>query len=95
MKDLYYFAAWTDSGCLCGCDHKHNTVASAVACKAPYAGSYVVAVERGQLRELNVEEEIEYQRTQYGIEPAVVECRVRDVLIRVSMFIRIQTEPRS
>ena len=95
MKDLFYFSAWTDSNCLCGCEHQHNTVASAVACNAPHAGGYVVAVERGQLRELNEQEETEFQRTKYGVEPVVLESKVRDVLVRVSMFIRIQTEPRS
>jgi hypothetical protein len=95
MKDLYYFAAWTDCGCLCGCNHQHNTVASAVACSAPGAAGYVVAVERGQLRSLTEEEEIEFQRTNYGWEPVVVESTVRNVLVRVTMFIRIQTESQA
>ena len=29
IPNLYYFAAWTDSGCLLGCDHHHRTVISA------------------------------------------------------------------
>lgn len=65
MPSLYYFAAWTDSHCLAGCDHQHETVISAVACCAP-AGAYVVAVENGALRELNEKEEAEFQYAMYG-----------------------------
>jgi hypothetical protein len=64
MTSLYYFAAYTDSGCLCGCDHEHATVISAVACISA-AGGYVVAVEGGQLRELNNSEEREFQFAKY------------------------------
>jgi hypothetical protein len=66
---LYYFAAWTDSGCLCGCDHFHMSVASAVACTRSVcagAGAYVVAVENGQYRELSDKEEKEFQFHMYG-----------------------------
>jgi len=64
---LYYFAAWTDSGCLCGCDHFHLTLASAVACSAiGYAGAYVIAVEKGEYRELSPKEETEFQELMYG-----------------------------
>ena len=64
---LYYFAAWTDSGCLCGCDHYHMSVASAVACTASTcAGAYVVAVEKGEYRELNGKEEKDFQFYMYG-----------------------------
>jgi hypothetical protein len=64
---LYYFAAWTDSGCLCGCDHFHLTVASAVACTSSgYCGAYVVAVEKGECRALNDREEAEFQFRMYG-----------------------------
>ena len=65
----YYFAAWTDSGCLLGCDHQHATVISAVACIAT-AGGYVIAVEKGVLRELNYKEEMEFQLAKYGDEKA-------------------------
>jgi hypothetical protein len=65
MKTVYYFAAWTDSGCLLGCDHKHQTVTSAVAC-INVTGGYVVAVET-QLRELTEAEEAEFQLAKYGI----------------------------
>jgi len=64
---LFYFAAWTDSGCLCGCDHHHLTLASAIACSAAgYCGAYVIAVELGQYRQLNDKEEAEFQRLMYG-----------------------------
>jgi hypothetical protein len=64
---LYYFAAWTDSGCLCGCDHFHLTLASAVACTVSgYAGAYVIAVEKGEYRQLTAKEETEFQDLMYG-----------------------------
>jgi hypothetical protein len=64
---FYYFCAWTDSGCLCGCDHFYRTVASAVACTlSAYAGSYVIAVEKGEYRQLNAKEEVEFQGLMYG-----------------------------
>jgi len=64
---LYYFAAWTDSGCLWGCDHFHLTVASAVACTASaFVGAYVVAVDRGEYRALHSKEEAEFQELMYG-----------------------------
>jgi hypothetical protein len=56
VPHLYYFAAWTDSGCLLGCQHKHQTVISAANCIAE-AGGYVVAVEKGRLRALSEPEE--------------------------------------
>jgi len=63
----YYFCAWSDSGCLCGCKHFHMTVASAVACSsATCAGAYVIAVEKGQYRALNNKEEAEFQELMYG-----------------------------
>jgi hypothetical protein len=64
MASLYYFAAYTDSGCLIGCDHEHATVVSAVACIFA-AGGYVVAVEDGQLRELNIREDEESKLATY------------------------------
>jgi hypothetical protein len=64
---LYYFAAWTDSGCLCGCDHYHMSIASAVACTSATAcGAYVVAVEKGEYRALNDKEEKQFQLHMYG-----------------------------
>ena len=65
MRSLYYFAAWTDSGCFMGCEHEHATVISAVACIAS-AGGYVIAVENSELRELNEKEEMEFQFAMYG-----------------------------
>jgi hypothetical protein len=67
MSSLYYFAAWTDSECLLGCDHQHSTVISAVACIAT-AGGYVVAVQDGEVRELSPKEETEFQFAMYGTE---------------------------
>jgi hypothetical protein len=64
---LSYFAAWTDSGCLLGCSHKHQTIASAVPCIAS-AGGYVIAVEDGELRELTAREEAEFQYAIYGVQ---------------------------
>lgn len=63
---LYYFGAWTDSECLCGCLHFHLTVASAVACvSSAHCGSYVIAVEKGEYRELNTTEGAEFQKLMY------------------------------
>ena len=58
---MYYFAAWTESGCLLGCDHEHHTS----ACMSK-PGSYVVAIENGRLRALNDAEEAEFQRAVHG-----------------------------
>jgi hypothetical protein len=75
MSSLHYFAAWTDSECLLGCDHEHATVISAVACIAT-AGGYVVAVEKGELRQLNYKEEAEFQFAMYGNESTESALRV-------------------
>jgi hypothetical protein len=61
MNSLYYFAAWTDSGCLLGCPHRHDTVTEATACIS-CAGAYVIAVENEVLRRMNDVEEAEFQR---------------------------------
>jgi len=60
MNSIYYFAAWTDSGFLLGCDHEHQTVTEAVACIS-CADGYVIAVENNGLRALTDEEEAECQ----------------------------------
>ena len=60
MNSIYYFAAWTDSGFLLGCDHEHQTATEPVACIS-YAGGYVIAVENNVLRALTDEEEAECQ----------------------------------
>ena len=57
---ICYLAAWTDSGCLRGCDHEHQTVPEAVACIS-CAGGYVIAVENKVFRALNDAEEAEFQ----------------------------------
>jgi hypothetical protein len=75
MTSLYYFAAWTDSGFLLGCCHKHATVISAAACIA-YAGGYVIAVEKNQMRQLNANEEKEFQFAQRGGRRPVHEFRL-------------------
>jgi hypothetical protein len=67
MKKIHYFAAWTDSDCLVGCDHEHQTVISAVPCIRS-CGGYVVAVENGHLRQLTDQEELEFQHAMYGSE---------------------------
>ena len=69
---LHYFAAWTDSGCLLGCDHLHGTVISAANCISE-AGGYVVAVQSGQLRALNDEEDRVFLAAMYG--PSLVSER--------------------
>jgi len=56
---LFYFAAWTDSGCLLGCFHEHKTVTSAVACIS-CAGGYVIGVENGVLRQLNAKKRLNF-----------------------------------
>jgi len=60
MNSISYFAAWTDSGFLLGCDHEHQTVTAAVGCIS-CAGGYVIAVENGVLRALTDDEEAEFQ----------------------------------
>jgi hypothetical protein len=63
---MCYSAAWTDSGFLLGCSHKHETIVEADSC-IPCAGSYVVGVENGVMRSLTAEEETEFQRVHYGL----------------------------
>jgi hypothetical protein len=62
---LFYFAAWTDSECLLGCNHRHETVISATACIS-HVGGYVVAVENAELRALTGKEEAQFQHAMYG-----------------------------
>lgn len=81
---IYYFAAWTDSGCLLGCDHQHETVISTVSCCAT-GGSYVVAFENGNLRELNEEEEALFQLAMYGGD--VNQPQLLPILIAVLAFL--------
>jgi hypothetical protein len=65
MSSIYYFSAWTDSGCLLGCEHEHSTVTSAVACLS-CAGGYVLAVENGVQRTLNDAEQAEFHTAMFG-----------------------------
>jgi len=72
---LYYFCAWTDSGSLRGCDHSHLTIASAVACSSSaYAGAYVIAVDKGEYRDLDAKEEVEFKELMYGFTKRKREC---------------------
>jgi len=65
MSKRRYVAVYTDSDLLVGCDHKHNTILSAVACiTAP--GGYVVAVRRGKYLSLTDAEDAEFQQLRYG-----------------------------
>lgn len=65
MSSIFYFAAWTDSGCFLGCEHEHPTIISAVVCIG-CAGGYAVAVENGELRALNSVEERQFQALVHG-----------------------------
>ena|SRR5580692_2756897 len=65
MHSTFYFAAWTDGGCLLGCGHEHQTVTSAVAC-ITCAGGYVIAVEKRVLRALTDPEGEEFQDAMFG-----------------------------
>jgi hypothetical protein len=78
---MHYFAAWTDSGLLHGCDHEHATVISAAACIAN-AGAYVIAVEDGVLRELNDAEE---KKLQHALDGGVEEHSIKGIAVRVSV----------
>jgi hypothetical protein len=57
---ICYFAASTDSECLCVCWHAHQTVREAADCN-PCAGSYVVRVVNGVTSALTAEEESQFQ----------------------------------
>jgi hypothetical protein len=59
---IQYCTAWTECGCLINCGHSHASVREAVAC-IQTAGAYVVAVDAGTMRALNVAEEAEFQFT--------------------------------
>jgi hypothetical protein len=65
MGKRYYIAVHTDSGCLCGCEHKHKNVTTATACISQ-SGGYVVAHRRGKTLQLTDAEEAEFQKAMYG-----------------------------
>jgi hypothetical protein len=53
LNNIHYEAAWTDSWCDCRCMHTHQTLSDAAKCGLPRAaGWYVLAVERGEPRQL-------------------------------------------
>jgi hypothetical protein len=58
LNNIHYEAAWTDSGCECRCMHAHQTLSDAARCGLPCAaGWYVLAVERGEPRQLTTAED--------------------------------------
>jgi hypothetical protein len=61
----YYVAAFTDSGCIHACDHRHVTVTAAAACISS-AGGYVIAMQDESPRALSDSEEAEFQHAMYG-----------------------------
>jgi hypothetical protein len=53
LNEIHYEAAWTDSWSHRRCMHKHLTLTEAAECALPTgAGWYVLAMERGEPREL-------------------------------------------
>jgi hypothetical protein len=89
MSSTFYFSAWTDSGCLLGCDHEHQTVTSATACIS-CAGGYVVAVENGVLRALTDAEEVEFQHAMYGSKVESTEQVTSKGVLTILLTIRIR-----
>jgi hypothetical protein len=65
MGKRHYVAVHTDSGCVLGCDHKHQNVTTATACISE-PGGYVVAICRGKTLQLTEAEEAEFQKAMYG-----------------------------
>jgi hypothetical protein len=89
MGSTFYFSAWTDSGCLLGCSHEHQTVTSAAACIS-CAGGYVVAVEKGVLRALTDAEEVEFQNAMYGSKVESTQHVTSDGVLTILLTIRIR-----
>jgi len=89
MRSTFYFSAWTDSGCLLGCDHEHQTVTSATACIS-CAGGYVIAVEKGVVRELTDAEETEFQKAMYGVEVEPAQLVPPEGVLTILLTIRIK-----
>ena len=79
MGKRHFIAVYTDSGCLCGCDHKHQNVTTATACISQ-PGGYVVAVRRGKYLPLTEVEEAEFQRAMFGTEPPHSEAFVEGLV---------------
>ena len=86
MHSIFYFAAWTDGGCLLGCGHEHQTVTSAVAC-ITCAGGYVIAVEKRGLRALTDAEEAEFQDAMYGTKTKAKRCLSADSTLTILLTI--------
>jgi hypothetical protein len=89
MHSTFYFAAWTDSGCLLGCDHEHQTVTSAVPCIS-CAGGYVIAVEKGVLRAMTDAEEAEFQHAMYGTEAERAQPDTAEGMLTILLTIQIR-----
>ena len=79
MDNLYYVAAWTDSDCLCCCEHEHQNVACAVACIST-CGGFVLAFEDAQMRGLNGKEMAEFNQAMFG-RPGVRKDRLPNGLL--------------
>jgi hypothetical protein len=57
LNNTHYEAAWTDSRGDCRCRHKHQMLSDAARCGLHRAaGCYVLAVERGEPRQLTTAE---------------------------------------
>lgn len=65
MGKRQFVAVYTDSGCLLGCEHKHQNVTTAAACISQ-PGGYVVAVRRRKYLPLTEAEEAEFQQAMFG-----------------------------
>jgi hypothetical protein len=58
LNNTHYEAVWTDSGGDCRCRHKHQMLSDAARCGLPRAaGWYVLAVVRGEPRQLTAAED--------------------------------------
>jgi hypothetical protein len=82
MRCIYYYAAYTDSHCIIGCQHQHATVISAVACVSA-AGGYVIAVENNVNRQLNDAEELIFQKAMYSTgKEQLLDAQLSEVLLK-------------
>jgi hypothetical protein len=65
MGKRHFVAVYTDSGCIVGCGHTHQNVATATACVSQ-PGGYIVAVRRRKYLQLTDDEEAEFQKLMFG-----------------------------
>jgi hypothetical protein len=65
MGKRHFVAVYTDSGCLCGCEHRHRNVTTATACISQ-PGGYVLAVQGQEFLPLTDVEEAEFQKAMSG-----------------------------